>query len=184
MIELYREAEPSKALARNYDYVIVGAGSAGCAVARRLVDGCDATILLLEAGGAGEGVASLSNPPQWAENLGSPYDWADRYEPSQHVAGRSIPLALGQGARRIGQHQWHGLDPPSRLRRLGAGGQCRLGLRSVLPLFKKSEDWEDGASEFRGVGGPIHVERAKELHPVPAAFIDAGRSCGMPYSTT
>src|SRR5262249_36552891 len=52
---------------------------------------------------------------------------------------------------------------------------------SVLPLFKKSEDWEDGASKFRGAGGPIHIERAPDLHPVAAAFIDAGRSYGMPY---
>jgi choline dehydrogenase len=50
-----------------------------------------------------------------------------------------------------------------------------------LPLFKKSEDWEDGESEFRGQGGPIHVERARDLHPVAAAFIKAGRSYGMPY---
>src|SRR5262249_33591217 len=42
-------------------------------------------------------------------------------------------------------------------------------------------DWEDGASEFRGAGGPIRVERARDLHPVAAALIDAGRSCGMPY---
>ena len=60
MIELHREAEPSKALARNYDYVIVGAGSAGCVVARRLLDGTDATVLLLEAGGPVEDIKSLS----------------------------------------------------------------------------------------------------------------------------
>ena len=50
-----------------------------------------------------------------------------------------------------------------------------------MPLFKQSEDWEDGASAFRGAGGPIRVERARGLHPVAAALIDAGRSCGMPY---
>jgi choline dehydrogenase len=183
MIELHREAEPSKALARNYDYVIVGAGSAGCGVARRLVDGSDGTILLLEAGGAGEGVASLSNPPQWVENLGSPYDWAYRYEPSPHVAGRSIPLSLGKvlgGSGSINAMVW------TRGHRADYDGWAQAGnagwdFRSVLPLFKKSEDWEDGASEFRGAGGPIHVERARDLHPVPAAFIEAGRSCGMPY---
>jgi choline dehydrogenase-like flavoprotein len=52
---------------------------------------------------------------------------------------------------------------------------------SVLPLFKKSEDWEDGPSAFRGVGGPVRVERAKNLHPVAAALIEAGKSYGMPY---
>ena len=89
LIKHQGEAERGKTLARSYDYVIVGAGSAGCVVARRLVDGTDATVLLLEAGGPGEG-SSLSNPPQWVENLGSPYDWAYRYEPSPHVAGLSL----------------------------------------------------------------------------------------------
>ena len=89
MIKHHRGAERGKPLARSYDYVIVGAGSAGCVVARRLLDGTDATVLLLEAGGPGEDVASLSNPPQWVENFGSRYDWAYHYEPSPHVAWAS-----------------------------------------------------------------------------------------------
>ena len=60
-------------------------------------------------------------------------------------------------------------------------GNAGWDFHSVLPLFKKSEDWEDGASEFRGAGGPIRVERARNLHPVAAALIDAGKSYGMPY---
>ena len=56
-----------------------------------------------------------------------------------------------------------------------AGNAC-WDFQSVLPLFKKSEDWEDGASEFRGAGGPVRVERARGLHPVAAAFINAGHS--------
>jgi len=95
MTERHREAGRGKALASNYDYVIVGFGSAGCVVARRLLDSTDATVLLLEAGGPGEG-PSLSNPPRWVENIGSRYDWAYRYEPSPHVAGRSIPFSLGK----------------------------------------------------------------------------------------
>jgi len=177
------EAGRGNVLARSYDYVIVGAGSAGCVVARRLVDGTDATVLLLEAGGSDEGVQSISNPPQWAENLGSRYDWAYRYEPSPHVDGRSIPLALGKvlgGSGSINAMTW------ARGNRADYDGWAQAGnagwdFHSVLPLFKKSEDWEDGASEFRGAGGPIRVERARNLHPVAAALIDAGQSYGMPY---
>jgi choline dehydrogenase len=183
VIELHRGAERAKVLARSYDYVIVGAGSAGCVVARRLVDGTGASVLLLEAGGPGEGVASLSNPPQWVENLGSPYDWAYRYEPSPHVAGRSIPLSLGKvlgGSGSINGMVWargHRADYDA----WAEAGNAGWDFHSVLPLFKKSEDWEDGGSEFRGAGGPIRVERARNLPPVVAAFLDAGRSYGMPY---
>jgi choline dehydrogenase len=168
---------------RSYDYVIVGAGSAGCVVARRLLDSTDATVLLVEAGGSDEGIKSISNPPQWVENIGSPYDWAYRYEPSPHVDHRSIPLALGKvlgGSGSINAMAW------ARGNRADYDGWAEAGnagwdFGSVLPLFKRSEDWEDGASEFRGAGGPIRVERAKNLHPVAAALIDAGRSYGMPY---
>jgi choline dehydrogenase len=178
-----REAERSVVLARNYDYVIVGAGSAGCVVARRLVDGTDATVLLLEAGGPGEVVASLSNPPQWVENIGSAYDWAYRYEPSPHVADRAIPLSLGKvlgGSGSINGMVW------VRGNQADYDGWAEAGndgwdFYSVLPLFKKSEDWEDGETVFRGAGGPIRVERTRNLHPVAAAFIEAGRSYGMPY---
>jgi len=60
-------------------------------------------------------------------------------------------------------------------------GNAGWDFDSLLPLFKMAEDWERGASAFRGAGGPIRVERVRNLDPVPAALIDAGRSCGMPY---
>jgi choline dehydrogenase len=172
----HRTAGRGKVLARSYDYLIVGAGSAGRVVARRLVDGADAAVLLLEAGGPGEG-GSLSNPTKWVENIGSPYDWAYRYEPSPHVAGRSIPLSLGKvlgGGCSINGMVW------ARGHRAEYDGWTEAGnagwdFDSVLPLFKKSEDWEGGASAFRGAGGPIRIERARDLHPAAAAFLDAGR---------
>ena len=183
MIELHREAGRGKALAESYDYVIVGAGTAGCVVARRLLDGTDATVLLLEAGGWDEGVKSLSKPPQWVENIGSRYDWAYRYEPSPLVDHRSLPSALGKvlgGSGSINGMVWvrgHRADYDG----WAEAGNAGWDFNSVLPLFKKAEDWEDGASEFRGAGGPIHVERVSDLDPAAAAFIDAGRSYGMPY---
>ena len=179
----HRDVERGKILARSYDYVIVGAGSAGCVVARRLLDGTDATVLLLEAGGPVEDIKSLSNPPQWIENIGSRYDWSYRYEPSPLVDHRSLPLPLGKvlgGSGSINAMVWtrgHRADYDG----WAEAGNAGWDFNSVLPLFQKVEDWEDGASEFRGAGGPIHVERARDLDPVSAAFIDAGRSYGMPY---
>jgi choline dehydrogenase len=170
-------------LARSYDYVIVGAGSAGCVLARRLVDGTDATVLLLEAGTTDVGVKSVSNPPQWVENLGSRYDWGYRYEASPHVENRAIPIALGKvlgGSGSINGMIW-ARGNRADYDAWAEAGNTGWDFESVLPLFKQSEDWEDGASAFRGAGGPIHVERARDLHPVAAALIDAGGSCGMPY---
>src|SRR5262249_27976262 len=152
MTKHHHEAGRGKVLARSYEYVIVGAGSAGCVVARRLLDGTDATVLVLEAGGPGEGVASLSNPPQWVENLSSPYAGPYRYEPSPPVAGRSTPLPLGKvlgGSGSINAMVW------TRGHRADYDGWAEAGnpfwdFISVLPLFKQSEDWEGGASAFRG----------------------------------
>src|SRR5258707_11221353 len=183
MMKHHGEAARGKALARSYDYVIVGAGSAGCVVARRLVDGADATVLLLEAGGSDEGVKSISNPPQWVENLGSRYDWAYRYEPSPHVDHRSIPLPLGKvlgGSGSINALAW-ARGNRADYDAWAEAGNAGWDFNSVLPLFKKSEDWEGGPSAFRGAGGPIRVERARDLLPVAAALIDAGKSYGMPY---
>src|SRR5262245_11799086 len=178
-----RHAEHGNRFAPSYDYVIVGAGSAGCVVARRLLDGTDATVLLLEAGGSAEGVESISKPPRWVENLGSPCDWAYCYAPSPHVEGRSIPLALGKvlgGSGSTNGMIW------ARGHRADYDGWAEAGndgwdFHSVLPLFKKAEDWEGGASAFRGAGGPIGVGRDRDLGPVGAALIEAGRSFGMPY---
>src|SRR5262249_7986586 len=141
MIDHHRQSVRGKVVARSYDYVIVGAGSAGCVVARRLLDGTDAKVLLLEAGGSDEGVESISTPPQWVENIGSRYDWAYRYEPSPHVDGRSIPLALGKvvgGSGSINGLLW------ARGHRAGYDAWTEAGnagweFDSVLPLFKKAE---------------------------------------------
>jgi choline dehydrogenase len=182
VIEHQGEVEPGKPFARSYDYIIVGAGSAGCVVARRLVD-AGAAVLVVEAGGPGNGDGSLSNPTQWIENLGSRYDWAYRYEPGLYVVGRSIALALGKvlgGSGSINGMLW-ARGNRADYDAWAAAGNAGWDFRSLLPLFKQSEDWEDGASEFRGAGGPIRIERARGLHPVAAALIEAGRSFGMPY---
>jgi choline dehydrogenase len=183
MLETHRETGLRRGVASQFDYVIVGAGSAGCVVARRLVEGTEATVLVLEAGGPDEGAATIVNPSQWIENIGSRFDWAYTCAPNPHLDNRSIPMARGKvlgGCGSINAMVW------TRGNRADYDGWSRAGnvgwdFESVLPLFKKSEDWEDGANAFRGAGGPIRVERARDLDPVSTALIDAGQARGMPY---
>jgi choline dehydrogenase len=183
VLDAHRATGRRKDLTGGFDYVIVGAGSAGCVVAGRLVEGTEATVLVLEAGGPDEGAASITNPPQWIENIGSRYDWAYTYAPSAQLDNRLLRLARGKvlgGSGSINAMLW------ARGNRTDYDGWAEAGnvgwdFESVLPLFKKSEDWEGGANAFRGVGGPIRVERARDLDPVSTALIDAGRSRGMPY---
>src|SRR5262249_34859770 len=154
---------------------------AGCVVARRLIEGTDATVLLLEAGGSDEGVATIADASRWLENLRSPYDWAYTNEPSAGVDNRRVAAPRGKvlgGSGSINAMTWRRGD------RGVYNGWARAGnagwdYNSILPLFKKSEDYEDGASEFRGAGGPIHVQRI-EPHPVAAALVEACRAYGMP----
>jgi choline dehydrogenase len=165
------------------DYIIVGAGSAGCVIARRLIDETEGTVLLIEAGDTGDGIGSLIDPTRWAENMGASHDWGYHYEPTEHVAGRAIPISRGKIVGGSGQTNalvW------ARGNKADFDGWAAAGNRgwdydSLLPYFRKSEHWEDGANEYRGGRGPIRVGRAKNLHPVGTAMIEAGQSYGMPY---
>ncbi len=178
-----RSHRASPAFGQEFEYVIVGAGSAGCVIARRLLETTDANVLLLEAGGSDEGVTSIAQPSRWVENMGSAYDWNYVYEATPHVDNRSIPCPRGKvlgGSGSINALVWvrgNRADYDA----WAAAGNEGWDFESVLPLFKKSEDWEDGANAFRGAGGPMRIERAKDLHPVASALIDACRSYGMPY---
>ena len=96
MPDAHRETGRRQDVAGGFDYVIVGAGSAGCVVARRLVEGTEATVLVLEAGGTDEGAASIANPSRWMENIGSPYDWAYTYAAEPAPRQSLAPLARGK----------------------------------------------------------------------------------------
>lgn len=177
------QSHNGRALAEAYDYVIVGAGAAGCALARRLVDGSDATVLLVEAGGDDVGVPEIDVPAAWVANIGSERDWTYFYAPGDGVDQRSILLSRGKvlgGSSSINALVWVRGDAKD-YDDWAAQGAEGWDFRSILPQLKRMEDWEDGETALRGAGGPIRVERAKDLHPVAQALIDAGQALGMPF---
>ncbi len=167
----------------DFDHIVVGAGSAGCVVARRLAER-GLRVLILEAGASDANVKALSEPVSWVSNIASDYDWKYCFEPSPHVDNRRILLSRGKvlgGSSSINALVWargHASDFDDWAT---AAENDRWCFKSVLPFFKKSEDWEDGETELRGAGGPIHVVRARNLHPIAAALIDAGRAYGLRY---
>ena len=166
-----------------YDYIIIGAGTAGCVVARRLLDGTDATVLLIEAGDGDINQENIINPDNWIYTLGGNDVFHYDNETSSLINGRAI--ASPRGKILGGSSSINGLVY-SRGHRENYDGWARKGNEgwdydSVLPLFKKIEDWEGGETDFHGAGGPIHIESDKDINPIPDALIQAGISFGMPY---
>jgi choline dehydrogenase len=94
-------------LKSQYDFIVCGSGSSGSAVARRLAENPDVSVLLLEAGGSDE-VPSVTEAARWFENLGSERDWKFVDQPNPHLKGRSMPLSMGKARRGI-ERQYDGL---------------------------------------------------------------------------
>ena len=173
---------PSRTLTKSYDYIIVGAGSGGCAVARRRIDGSDATVLVIEAGEAGIGVAEIDDPREWVPLGRSRWDWGYSYAPTPRVNNRVIGIPRGKvlgGSSAINALMWY-RGHPADYDAWDAAGASGWRFSDCLPFFKRAEDWEGGETDYRGAGGPLRIETSKGLHPVARAMMEGAAELGIP----
>src|SRR3989442_731205 len=165
---------------RRYDYIVVGAGAAGSVLAAEL-SASGAQVLVIESGGPDD-APTILDPSIWFYNVGGPLDYHLPIVPSPRLNNRNFNMALGHvlgGGTSINAMVWmRGMQRD--YDRWAENGAKGWAFADVLPVFKKQEDWEGGANEWRGSGGPIHIRRPKNPHPTAPAFIEAAREMGMP----
>jgi choline dehydrogenase len=165
-----------------FDYIIVGAGTAGCVLANRLSADPDAEVLLIEAGGKDD-YFWIDIPVGYLFTIGNPRtDWCYEIEPDPGLNGRKIGYARGKvlggcssinamiymRGQRTDYDYWASL------------GNRGWGWDDVLPVFKRSEDYQHGADEFHGAGGELRVEERRVNWQILDAWREAAEQCGIP----
>ncbi|NVO16237.1 MAG: choline dehydrogenase [Rhodoplanes sp.] len=169
---------------RSVDYVIVGAGSAGCTLAARLTEDPNVRVLLLEAGGWDRDPL-IHLPLGWGRILQQRrHDWGYETEPDPSTGNRRMECMRGKvlgGSSSVNAMAYvrgHRSDY-DRWARNGAPG---WSYGDVLPYFRRQESWEEGASAYRGGDGPLATRRSRYADPLIGAYVEAAAQAGIPYN--
>ncbi|NNL87822.1 MAG: choline dehydrogenase [Marinicaulis sp.] len=166
------------------DYIIVGAGSAGCVLANRLSENGKHNVLLLEAGGRNKSIM-IDMPTALSYPMASDkYNWGYNSDPEPGLDGRRITCPRGKGLG--GSSAINGMvyvrGHHCDFNEWAEAGAAGWAYRDCLPYFKRAETWAHGADDYRGGSGPLKVGAGNEMksNPLYQAFIDAGVEAGYP----
>jgi len=178
-----QQQELAAKLETRYDYVVCGAGTAGCVVASRLGTDLKTRVLVLEAGGSDD-LHIVSDPDRWLMTLGSALDWGFVAEPNPHLNGRAIPYSMGKvlgGGSSVNVSTWSRGHRADWDHYASEAADAAWSYGAILDLYRRRIEAYVGTPDpdYRGLDGMVHVQPVSRPHPFAFAFLEGAESVGL-----
>ena len=182
-LEVLAVEKEKQAVAKSYDYVVIGSGSAGSVIAARLAEDRNVSVLLLEAGPSDQHLYIRMPAALGFPLMNDRFNWYYNSEPEPHLNGRIVHEARGRvlgGSSSINGMNWVRANPWD-YDNWSAMGNAGWSYAEILPYFKKAETFDKGASAYRGGNGPMMIETCKAENPLYHAYLRAGQDRGLKH---